>query len=227
MRKRIAPSILVYLFGLRVNQEIHVVVGKSRQYPHLWTKWWHIQTVFLRLQVGPQSTFYDLSLILLVSFPFLFLCLSFLALSLSVPFSLMLFLVASLIPSSNHYKDLSTFMLACSMIFWLLWYPLRPTLDQASTTIKKSISLNKKLFDFWIQPWKKRSCLLKGSLVFPWMGSSLSMAQCLQSRPLAINVWKATKSQNLHDNGYTTQNCMTSWLTTDLGQRLLDVDCSS
>ena len=77
MRKRIAPSIvlLVYLFGLRVNQEIHVVVGKSRQYPHLWTKWWHIQTVFLRLQVGLQSTFYDLSLILLVSFPFLFLCL--------------------------------------------------------------------------------------------------------------------------------------------------------
>ena len=134
--KIIAPSVPEYLVGCRVNQQVHVVVGKSRQYPHLWTKWWHIQTVFLRLQVGLQSTFYDLSLILLVSFPFLFLCLSFLALSLSVPFSLMLFLVASLLPSSKHYKDLSTFMLACSMIFWLLWYPLKPTLDQASTTRK-------------------------------------------------------------------------------------------
>ena len=162
MRKRIAPSILVYLFGLRVNQEIHVVVRKSRQYPHLLTKWWHIQTVFLRLQVGLQSTFYDLSLILLVSFPFLFLCLSFLALSLSVPFSLLLFLVASLIPSSKHYKDLSTFMLACSMIFWLLWYPLRPTLDQASTT-KKSLYLWIRSYStFESSPGKKGVVFWKG-----------------------------------------------------------------
>ena len=224
-RKIIVPSVPEYLFGCGVNQQVHVVVGKSRQYSNLQTKWYHKLSSHACMWVSHPH--FVLSLIFLLSFPFLLVGLSFLARSKSLSLSCYRCIFVSLIPSDNHFKEVSTFMLACSMIFWLLWYPLRPTLDQASTTIKKSISLNKKLFDFWIQPWKKRSCLLKGSLVFPWMGSSLSMAQCLQSRPLAINVWKATKSQNLHDNGYTTQNCMTSWLTTDLGQRLLDVDCSS
>ena len=133
-RKIIVPSVPEYLFGCGVNQQVHVVVGKSRQYSNLQTKWYHKLSSHACMWVSHPH--FVLSLIFLLSFPFLLVGLSFLARSKSLSLSCYRCIFVSLIPSDNHFKEVSTFMLACSMIFWLLWYPLRPTLDQASTTRK-------------------------------------------------------------------------------------------